>query len=60
MIPFGLGTIPFYYLFMKARIIPTWLALLGLVTAPFILVGLPLTTIGVIEPFALFVPLCTF
>ena len=60
MIPFGFGAISFYYLLMKARIIPTWLALWGLVTAPFILVGIPLTTFGVKVPFALFVPLCTF
>ena len=60
MIPFGLGAIPFYYLLMKAGTIPKWLALWGLVTAPFVLVGIPLTTFGVTVPFALFVPYIPF
>lgn len=60
MIPFGLGAIPFYYMLMKAEIIPKWLAIWGLVTAPLILVGIPLTTFGVTVPFALFVPYIPF
>ena len=60
MIPFGLGAIPFYYLLMKAGTIPKWLALWGLVTAPFVLVGIPLTAFGVTVPFALFVPYVPF
>ncbi len=60
MIPFGLGAIPFYYLLMKARTIPKWLAIWGLVTAPLILVGIPLTTFGVTVPFALFIPYIPF
>ncbi len=60
MIPFGIGAILFYYLLMKAGTIPKWLALWGLVTAPFILVGIPLTTFGVPVPYALFVPYIPF
>jgi len=56
MIPFGLGAIIFYYLLMKAKIIPKWLAIWGLVTVPFVLVGIPLTVFGATVPFALFVP----
>jgi len=60
MIPFGLGAIPFYYLLMKAGTIPKWLALWGLVTAPLILIGIPLSTFGVEVPFALFFPYVPF
>jgi hypothetical protein len=56
MIPFGLGAIIFYCLLLKAKIIPKWLAIWGLVTVPFVLVGVPLTVFGVSVPFALFVP----
>jgi len=56
MIPFGLGAIIFYFLLMKAKIIPKWLAIWGLVTVPFVLVGVPLGVFGVSVPFALFVP----
>lgn len=60
MLPFGLGAILFYYLLMKAKIIPKWLALWGLITVPFILVGIPLTAFGVTVPFALFIPYVPF
>jgi len=60
MIPFGLGAIPFYYLLMKTGAIPNWLAIWGLITAPLILVGIPLTTFGVAVPIALFVPYIPF
>jgi len=56
MIPFGLGAIIFYYLLMKAKIIPKWLAIWGLITVPFVLIGIPLTAFGIPVPFALFVP----
>jgi len=56
MIPFGLGAILFYYLLMKSKIIPKWLAIWGLVTVPFVLVGIPLTVFGIAVPFAVFVP----
>ena len=56
MIPFGLGAIIFYYLLMKAKVIPKWLAIWGLVTVPFVLIGIPLTVFGVAVPFAVFIP----
>lgn len=60
MIPFGIGAIPFYYLLMKSGTVPKWLALWGMVTAPFIMVGIPLTTFGITVPLALFVPYIPF
>ena len=60
MIPFGLGAILFYYLLMKAQIIPKWLALWGLVTAPLILVGIPLMAFGVKVPILLLAPYVPF
>lgn len=56
MMPFGLGAILFYYLIMKAGVIPKWLGLWGLITVPFILVGWSLQAFGVSVPFALYVP----
>ena len=56
MMPFGLGAILFYYLIMKAGVIPKWLGLWGLITVPFILVGCTLHAFGVSVPFALNVP----
>jgi len=60
MIPFGFGAIFFYYLLMKAKIIPKWLALWALITVPFVLVGVPLTAFGVTVPFAIFIPYVPF
>lgn len=60
IIPFGLGAILFYFLLMKAKTIPKWLALWGLVTVPFVLVGAPLMALGVTVPFALFIPYVPF
>jgi hypothetical protein len=60
MIPFGLGGILFYYLMMEAKIIPKWLAIWGLVTAPFILVGVPLTAFGVEVSIILLAPYMPF
>jgi hypothetical protein len=56
MMPFRLGAILFYYLIMKAGVIPKWLGLWGLITVPFILVGWSLKAFGVSVPFALYVP----
>ena len=56
MMPFGLGAILFYYLIMKAGVIPKWLGLWGLITVPFILVGWSLQAFGVSVPFALYIP----
>ena len=56
MMPFGLGALLFYYLIMKAGVIPKWLGFWGLITVPFILVGWTLQSFGVPVPFALYVP----
>lgn len=60
MIPFGVGAIIFYYLLMKAGTIPKWLAIWGLVTAPLIMVGIPLTTFGIAVPNFVFAPYVPF
>jgi len=57
MIPFGLGAIPFYYLITKAKVIPKWLGLWGMITVSFVLVGWSLEAFNVVSvPFALYVP----
>jgi len=57
MMPFGLGAIPFYYLLTKAKVIPKWLGLWGMITVSFILVGWSLEAFHVVSvPFALYVP----
>ena len=56
MMPFGLGALLFYYLIMKASVIPKWLGIWGLITVPFILVGWSLAAFGVSVPFALYIP----
>jgi len=56
MIPFGIGAILFYYLLLKARIIPKWLALWGILTVPFILISVPLMAFGIAAPFFLLIP----
>ena len=60
MIPFGIGAILFYYLLLKANVLPKWLGLYGLITVTFILVCVPLMAIGVEVPFALLVPYVPF
>lgn len=60
MIPFGLGALAFYYLLMKAEILPKWLALWGIITVPFVLVGAPLMAFGVAFPFVLLIPYVPF
>lgn len=60
IIPFGLGALLFYYLLMKAQIIPKWLAVWGIATVPFVLIGVPLMAFGMKVPFALFVPYVPF
>lgn len=60
MIPFGIGALLFYYLIMKARIIPKWLGLYGLITVPFVLVCVPLMMFGVDVPFGFLVPYVPF
>jgi len=56
MMPFALGALVFYYLIMKAGVIPKWLGLWGLITIPLILVGWSLAAFGVDVPYALYVP----
>jgi hypothetical protein len=60
MIPFGIGAILFYYLLLKAKILPKWLGLYGLITVPFILVCVPLMAFGINVPFAFLVPYVPF
>ena len=60
MIPFGIGAILFYYLLMKAEVLPKWLAIWGLVTVPLILICVPLQAFGIEIPFALLVPYVPF
>lgn len=57
MIPFGLGTILFYFLITKAKIIPKWIGIWGIVTVSFILVGWSLEAFSIVSvPFILYVP----
>jgi hypothetical protein len=56
MMPFGVGAILFYFLIMKAGVIPKWLGLWGLITAPCVLAGWSLQAFGVSVPFMLYVP----
>ena len=60
MIPFGIGAILFYYLLLKAEIVPKWLALWGIISVPLIMVFVPLGTFGIEVPFALLVPYVPF
>ena len=60
MIPFGIGAIIFYTLLMKEGVIPKWLAIWGLVTAPLIMIGVPLTTFGVAVPTFVLAPYMPF
>lgn len=60
MIPFGVGAMIFYFLLMKSGTIPKWLAIWGLVTAPLIMVGIPLTTFGITVPIFVLAPYVPF
>ena len=60
MIPFGIGAILFYYLLMKAKALPKWLALWGLISVSLILVCVPLTAFGIEIAFALLIPYVPF
>ena len=48
--------IPLLLLSILANIIPKWLAMWGLITVPFILVGWSLEAFGATVPFALYIP----
>ena len=56
MLPFGLGAILFYFLIMKATVIPKWLGLWGMISVTFIFVGWTLQAFGVSIPFVLYIP----
>lgn len=60
MIPFGIGAILFYYIIMKAQVIPKWLGLYGLITVPFILISVPFMAFGIDIPFVFLVPYVPF
>jgi hypothetical protein len=60
MIPFGVGAVVFYSLLMKAKVLPKWLAIWGIATAPLIMVGVPLATFGVSVPAAVLAPYVPF
>ncbi|HWQ96944.1 MAG TPA: DUF4386 domain-containing protein [Clostridia bacterium] len=60
MIPFGVGAVIYYSLLMKAKTLPKWLAIWGIVTAPLIMVGVPLATFGVSVPAAVLAPYVPF
>lgn len=60
MIPFGVGALIFYPLLMKTKALPKWLAIWGIVSAPLIMIGVPLTTFGVSVPAAVLAPYVPF
>lgn len=60
MIPFGVGAVIFYSLLVKGRTLPKWLAIWGIVTAPLIMIGVPLATFGVSVPAAVLAPYVPF
>ncbi|HWP22095.1 MAG TPA: DUF4386 domain-containing protein [Candidatus Cryosericum sp.] len=60
MLPFGVGALIFYSLLMKEGTIPKWLAIWGLVTAPLIMFGVPLSTFGVAVPAFVLAPYVPF
>ena len=49
MMPFGLGAIIFYYLITKAKVIPNWIGLWGLITAPVVLIVWTLKAFNVVS-----------
>ncbi|WP_239614702.1 DUF4386 domain-containing protein [Cohnella mopanensis] len=56
IIPFGLGAIIFYYLLYKSNAIPKWLSLWGLMTVPFVIIGVVFTIYGDGVPFVFLLP----
>ena len=45
---------------MKTKALPKWLAIWGIVSAPLIMIGVPLTTFGVSVPAAVLAPYVPF
>jgi len=60
MLPFEIGAVIFYYQLGKAKIIPKWLMLWGLVTAPIILIYFTLGTFSIALPFIICIPYVPF
>ena len=60
MIPFGIGAILFYYLLLKAEVLPKWLALWGIFSAPLILIFTPLMAFGFNIPTYVLIPYIPF
>lgn len=60
IIPFGVGAILFYYLLLKAEVLPKWLALWGIITVPLILISVPFIAFGVDIPLILLFPYVPF
>ena len=60
MLAFCLGAILFYYLLDKARIVPRWLSLWGLITVFPCLIGTLFAIFGYKLPFAIYLPYVPF
>jgi hypothetical protein len=60
MLAFCLGAILFYYLLDKARIVPRWLSLWGLITVFPLLIGTVTAIFGYELPFILYLPYVPF
>jgi len=60
MVAFCLGAILFYTLLDKARIVPRWLSLWGLITVSFLLIWTLLAIFGYEVPFVLYLPYVPF
>ena len=56
MLPFALGAMLFYYLFLKSGYIPRALALFGLFAASLALIGTPIILLGYDVPLFVFLP----
>jgi hypothetical protein len=60
MLTFCLGAILFYFLLDKARIVPRWMSLWGLITTFPMLVGTVAQMFGYTIPFVFYVPYVPF
>jgi hypothetical protein len=60
MLAFCLGAILFYFLLDKARLVPRWLSLWGLITTFPMLIGTVAQIFGYVMPFVFYVPYAPF
>jgi hypothetical protein len=60
IVPFGAGAIIFYYLLVKSKTVPLWLALWGLITVIPVLAGALLKIFGIETPFFVMLPYAPF